>query len=250
MYWMRRVYGVNSNEYLATKPDSNVWIDKEDSCAAILTKKYLRHPAYDYYPLVGISQEQANNYSQWRSDRVFEMMLIRAGKIKPNSKPTEDSHFTIERYFSGKYQNVKPDTNFRFYPEYRLPTYLEWKKALFFSDSVGKAFLKKCNNKYCKTCKAEFPKIVSDIVVCQNDTLVIPTIPVRMGCPSNKKYRLYHLRGNVSEWLSETYKCSGGGWTDQKQKILVEDIVFTQTVNAWTGFRNVCEWKEFKIVSH
>ena len=32
----------------------------------------------------------------------------------------------------------------------------------------------------------------------------------------------------------------------EKETIKNQDIFFTNQVNAWTGFRNVCEWKKFE----
>jgi hypothetical protein len=43
---------------------------------------YFRHPAYNNYPVVGVSWRQANDYASWRTDRVNEYILIREGILK------------------------------------------------------------------------------------------------------------------------------------------------------------------------
>jgi len=41
----------------------------------------LRHPAYRDYPVVGVSWLQATAYTEWRTDRVNEMIMAREGLI-------------------------------------------------------------------------------------------------------------------------------------------------------------------------
>ncbi|MBK8347024.1 MAG: hypothetical protein IPL08_05145 [Saprospiraceae bacterium] len=54
------------------------------------------------------------------------------------------------------------------------------------------------------------------------------------------------MRGNVSEWSSEENITFGGGWLDKREKILTTDTFHVDKQNSWTGFRNVCEWKQWK----
>lgn len=230
MYWTERIFGHNSDEYISILPDTNVWTNK-DSCLVINGDYYLRHPAYRDYPVVGISQMQVASFSKWRSDRVFEVLLILAKKI--DSRPDQDTnnYFTIEKYFNGQYFNYKPDTSYKYYPYFRLPTVAEYKKALLYSDSIDKIMGQ---------------KIQCSIVPCINDTLKTdPTAYITFPCLKNcyKKRYIYNLRGNVREWTSEENISIGGGWTDNKETIFAQDSFQETSQNAWTGFRNVCEWK-------
>ncbi|MFH0867620.1 MAG: SUMF1/EgtB/PvdO family nonheme iron enzyme [Bacteroidota bacterium] len=256
LYWIRRVFGANSEEYLSAKPDTSVWVEKYP-CLNLCKEKfihhndtiyynlsytlmYLRHPQFRYYPVVGISQEQAKNYAKWRSDRVFEGVLIKYGKLKMNALQNKDNYFSVENYYNGKYNGCKPDSNFMYYPVYRLPTVREWQYAMHYADSVNKAYYKKHPRHKCNNCKTDWSDFQSDIIPCINDSFVnYPTVPVL----SFKGSPFYNLRGNVSEWTSEKNVCVGGGWADSKERILANDTFMPKTQNAWTGFRNVCEWK-------
>ena len=44
-----------------------------------MTNNYLRHPAYQNYPVVGVSWIQANQFCIWRTDRVNEDALEKEG---------------------------------------------------------------------------------------------------------------------------------------------------------------------------
>ncbi len=109
MYWSKRVYGENSNEYKLIIPDTTVW-DKEGLTGIKLD--YLRNPKYNNYPIVGITYEQAVKYCKWRSDRVNELVWI---------KKTGEKHDFIKN-FDYKYEDLPKMF------EYRLPTKEEWIK--------------------------------------------------------------------------------------------------------------------------
>lgn len=137
LYWIARVYGESYPEvYLEALPDTTVWLQLEDSCLALLSEVYLRHPAYDDHPVVGITQEQAKQYSKWRSDRVFEMYLVKLKRIAILPNPNEDNCFTIERYYSGELPNILPSKGppVAYYPEFRLPNLEERQRILRYAD--------------------------------------------------------------------------------------------------------------------
>ncbi|MBK9630987.1 MAG: SUMF1/EgtB/PvdO family nonheme iron enzyme [Saprospiraceae bacterium] len=247
MAWTKVVFGENSQEHKATFPDQSVWNEK-DTCLNRYFELYLWHPSYDYYPVVGITQIQVMDYSKWRSDRVFEMILIKYGKLKINPGQTREMHFTIERYFKGEYFDIKPDPNFQYFPNFRLPTLEERSIILKYADSVDKAYFDNCNSKFCKECKVNYPKFSCDILPCSKYLEDIDiTKNTYWGCTSKKDGGIYNLRGNVSEWTSENEICVGGGWTDSRDSILKNDTFRLETRNAWTGFRNICEWKIYKV---
>ena len=83
--WMEQVFPPNDinyeNIYLSAVPDTLVWRDVL-GFNELLTENYLRHPGYADYPVIGVSWLQANQYCNWRTDRVNEKILMDKGVIK------------------------------------------------------------------------------------------------------------------------------------------------------------------------
>lgn len=247
MFWTETIYGTDSDEYKASVPNLNVWRNLNTEVADTFGVYYFRHDFYSNNPVVGITQEQAKQYSNWRSDRVFEFLLISYGVFDVNiTDNSPEKHFTIKRYFNGKFRDLKPDTNFKRYPIYSLPSHNDWETILVYSDSINNILQN--NNWYHKDrCNSSSQYINSDITASHIKIFSnTPTEKVDMGCNSNKYKRLYCLRGNVSEWSSEKQISFGGGWIDTKVDILNNKNYLTHTANAWTGFRNICKWETWE----
>lgn len=238
MFWTEKVYGVNSDEYLSTLPDTTVWYE-QDSCLHRYANVYLRHLFYMDYPVVGLSQEQAIGYSKWRADRVFENLLIGIGNISVETEQSKENHFSIERYYNGTMKSKLLGEKVSYYPHYSLPTLNERQLILSYSDSLNAYHLERCKTKYCKACKKDI-KLQVGIVPCDSSIfLVEPIAPNRSGC----SVVLYNLRGNVSEWGIDSSLTFGGGWKDDKNSLSSQDSMYVDTPKAWVGFRNVCQWK-------
>jgi hypothetical protein len=63
---------------------------------------------------------------------------------------------------------------------------------------------------------------------------------------TRNRFNLIHeSRGNIAEWGAETNITYGGGWSHNVSYIMSKDTVSVTSPNAWTGFRNVCEWKKW-----
>lgn len=248
MFWNKKIFGLNSTEYISTLPDTLVWI-AVDSCLKPYAEYYLRHPIYMYHPVVGISQKQAEEYSKWRSDRVFEKILVEHATITYDSAQTKFSYFTIERYFNGELGNIDSDLKTNYYPEYRLPTQSERQVIMAYIDSVDKGYTEKCKTRSSNYCKEHHSTIRSDIIPCDKTAFVSDltlTMGVYSNCSSKKGEPIYNLMGNVSEWTVDADISVGGGWKDSKERILTADTFHTPSPNAWTGFRNVFEWKRWE----
>lgn len=246
MYWTKSIFGSESPEFIGTIPDTLVWL-KAGDCLEPNAELYFNHAAYNDYPVVGVSQKQAEQFSKWRSDRVFESTLIREKVIEYDKAQTPKNYFTIEKYFNGELENVISDKVVSFYPEFRLPTPEERIIILAYSDSLDKAYFDKCKSKYCSDCKENYPEIWSDIAPCDADSITAePTRNVNVNCSSKKGKPIFNLRGNVGEWLSEADIAAGGGWKDNREEILNSDTIRYSEPNAWTGFRNVCEWRKWE----
>ncbi len=234
MYWTEKIFGYKSPEHLETIPDTTVWSQYHQSLAPY-ENSYLRHPAYRNYPVVGISQKQAMNYSRWRSNRVFEFILIREGAIEYNPNQTKDSYFTIHKYFSGKYQNKSPHANIQYYPQYALPNYMEWQKSLsYFEDKNRELITKHC---------VDAVTSINSLELNEPDSLgqiIDPLLPVSVSC--HKKVFYDMLRGNVAEWSREPNTTLGGGWTDSLSIIMNYDTQHQTLPSVQTGMRCVMRW--------
>ena len=74
--WNNFVFGSTNPELVKLLlPDTTVWRD-EMAYNEPYTEYYFRHPAYSFYPVVGVSWDQAMAYCQWRTDRVNEQILV------------------------------------------------------------------------------------------------------------------------------------------------------------------------------
>ncbi len=79
--WMQVVFGKAAPKLIKnTLPKAEVWREELAYNEPYL-ENYFTHPAYDDYPVVGVTWEQAMDYCSWRTDRVNELALINAGII-------------------------------------------------------------------------------------------------------------------------------------------------------------------------
>ncbi|MHA4893991.1 SUMF1/EgtB/PvdO family nonheme iron enzyme [Pedobacter sp. PWIIR3] len=76
--WIRTNYPTDYEYYYNELPDTLVW-RRPLSYNEPYVDNYLRHPAYQDYPVVGVSWEQADRYCAWRTDRVNESLLRNQG---------------------------------------------------------------------------------------------------------------------------------------------------------------------------
>ena len=146
LYWTTRVFADNPYVYWAALPDTLVWRSKM-SYNEPYVQHYLRHPAFQNYPVVGVSWLQANDYCVWRTDRVNERILIREGILNENPDQVGEDNFNVESYMTHLYEG-SVNQNLHDYnpsngdgtrivreedgiilPKYRLPTEAEWEFA-------------------------------------------------------------------------------------------------------------------------
>ncbi|ALJ06774.1 gliding motility lipoprotein GldJ [Pseudalgibacter alginicilyticus] len=162
--WIKRVYPPTDENFRAiyhgALPDTLVWRNRL-GYNEIMTENYLRHPGYAEYPVVGVSWIQAVEFANWRSDRVNEYNLEKAGYLKRDAKTLDvsaESNFNTDTYINAPTQtyggneevinaegrnrrNVRVDADGNesnifatretgiISPNYRLPTETEWEYA-------------------------------------------------------------------------------------------------------------------------
>ena len=254
MYWVERIYGKNSEEYISILPDTKVWNDLINiKLCCIMSDYYLHHPIFKERPVVGVTYEQALKFCKWRSDRVMEYILIKYKILDHNPKPHKDSTFSIESYFTEKYKNIKPNPYIRFYPVYSLPDSLTFLKSLPLADSIN-------NNNYKYYRKKENTKGLIDIRCienmvkeCAEDSSVCGFDPTK-SCYyihlNNYKFLMYkplltNLLGNVCEMTIKKGLSFGGSFIDSCETVKKQHFYSYTKPNAYTGFRCVCTWKKW-----
>ncbi|MEP6927224.1 MAG: SUMF1/EgtB/PvdO family nonheme iron enzyme, partial [Ginsengibacter sp.] len=71
LYWLANTFDNDTAIMRMALPDTLVW-RSELAYNEPYVEYYFRYPAYNYYPVVGVTWEQAHDFCIWRSDRVNE----------------------------------------------------------------------------------------------------------------------------------------------------------------------------------
>lgn len=103
--WIEHVYPRNDPNFKAiydgAVPDTLVWRNRL-GYSEMMVENYLRHPAYAEYPVVGVSWIQAVEFAKWRTDRVNELGLQKAGYLTRGTEyeATAAANFNTDTYIA------------------------------------------------------------------------------------------------------------------------------------------------------
>lgn len=157
-------------EYDELRPDTTVWSTSFSyHYGDPLMEFYFDHPAFDNYPVVGVSWDQAQKYCEWRTYHL---------------RANDEMEFDV--------------------PAFRLPSEAEWEYAAKGGKDVAKypwggPYLK--NKRGCLM--ANFKPGRGNYI----DDGFAYTAPVDVFAPNG--FGLHNMSGNVSEWVIDAYKVTG-----------------------------------------
>ncbi|MEO6149102.1 MAG: SUMF1/EgtB/PvdO family nonheme iron enzyme [Mucilaginibacter sp.] len=80
LHWINITFSDDRELYYNATPDTLVW-RRALSANEPYVDNYLRHPAFQDYPVVGVTWEQAQEYCVWRTDRTNENILREKGYL-------------------------------------------------------------------------------------------------------------------------------------------------------------------------
>ena len=237
IHWLEYLHFIRTDSaeefYKSALPDTTVWA-RDLSFNDPYVTYYLRYPGFRYFPVVGVSWLQADDYCTWRTTKVNEGLATNGGSNKSaglkglfgkKKKSADGAAATGAEGTAGGLSNGKNNVsieNGNTLPNYRLPTEAEWEyaaQALIGTQEVGNENQeekriypwdgKSTRNAYGRKqgqFLANFKRGRGDyagIAGSLNDGAMITDYIY--SYPPND-YGLYNMAGNVNEWVQDVYR--------------------------------------------
>ena len=206
IHWLEYLHYIqrDSSEtyYQSALPDTTVW-EKELAFNTPYVSNYLRYPGFRYYPVVGVSWEQAVDYCRWRTEAVNKQRAM---------------EYFGEDYIDG---DIPPIESGIYLPEFRLPTEAEWEYAAYgqagtqwLDENQTQRRLYPWDGRTIRSSKrgsvgkfqANFKRGRGDyagIAGALNDAGFV-TMNIYEYAPND--FGLYNMAGNVNEWVYDIYR--------------------------------------------
>ncbi|WP_167897097.1 T9SS ring complex lipoprotein PorK/GldK [Wenyingzhuangia aestuarii] len=212
-------------------PDTAVWAkDFAYSHNDVMVKNYFWHTAYEEYPVVGVSWNQAKAFCNWRTKKKNDYLKAIGSGVQT--------------------------------PDFRLPTEAEWEFAARGGIENGKypwggPYVTDRHGYYLANFRPKRNNLAAD-----GFTYTVEALSFQAN-----DYGLYNMAGNVSEWTSTAYNTSasyvtsslnvdvddptnkrkvirGGSWKDIAYflEVSTQDYEYADSAKSYIGFRTVQDY--------
>lgn len=245
-HWMETVFGKTAPKLVQkTYPDGKIWRE-ELAYNEPYIEHYFTHPAFDQYPVVGVTWEQVMDYCSWRTDRINELALINAGVIVPPDFASlknlsfdsiiNNFVFNTQKYLKqptyqpkagpkpkkdlyGQIRKADMSDGILLVSDIRLPTEAEWEYAAYALKADKNGFIPSGKiypwNGYGvrNPSKKELGQMMANFVRGRGDMMGTAgalndraTITAPVDSYYPNDFGLYNMAGNVNEWVLDVYR--------------------------------------------
>ena len=240
VHWVEYLFDLRLNRDVqrSQRPDTAVW-DQE------IKGGYFRNPQYQYYPVVGVSFEQAKNYCAWRSKVVTKIMNGREYEQYRTPGYYIDYHFRlpteaeweyaaaarldsldIDEYpygyedITGHLYDYGLNVDYGFPVKDSLNSFRNFREmAASYEPTMDK-----------KRMRAIYKGVQEDFLMDIYESIPNPL-------------NTYQIVGNMAEMTAQEGLAKGGSWQHPPEKAKVLERIGYERPTNWLGFRCLCEVK-------